>query len=472
MAEHDDWTAADDARVRAALTSLRTDVEAAPLPDVRFVKARGMARRRRRFLAVGAAAAAAAVVAGTVGFDLLGQDGDLVHLPAARTSTGTTTSASASPTTTSSLDTPGLLPLAREWETTLDLPADSVRLTQATTLEGGVECADSMGRPSLQQSVTQASSPVSAAATYWRTGGDPTKVVALSHSVATCQAGPSFTVRSEHVGAYSLYSYGTKDAGSGWFAVVPGRDGVELLQLIDPAFPDVKTGGFTTDELGALALVAQQRLDRYATASDSATTSGTAGTPGAKPVNQKMTVTGPDPLPSSTLFVAASQWASQALTRGAKTSDGPGALEGSTTVASCETDTQQAGIGGRVGVVSVRIGNGTTGYIGRQRVQLDDATDAAVRKSYVSARISEAKQLYANGCDGPNYSVKPTAGPTDGTFRLDTVFVDGSPSLSEWVGVTAQRTSGAVTTIVLTAVADPTQGFAELDRLLALARQK
>ena len=54
----------------------------------------------------------------------------------------------------------------------------------------------------------------------------------------------------------------------------------------------------------------------------------------------------------------------------------------------------------------------------------------------------------------------------------NTVFVDGSPSLSEWVGVTAQRTSGAVSTIVLTAVADPTQGFAELDRLLALARQK
>src|SRR5690349_19705168 len=108
MAEHEDWTAADDARLRAALSSLRADVEAAPLPDVRFVKARGMARRRRRFLAVGAAAAVAAIVAGTVGYDVFRPDGDVVHLPAARTST---TTSAPSPTTESSLDKPGILPL-------------------------------------------------------------------------------------------------------------------------------------------------------------------------------------------------------------------------------------------------------------------------------------------------------------------------------------------------------------------------
>jgi hypothetical protein len=470
MAEHDEWTAADDARLRAALTSLRTDVEATPLPDVRFVKARGMARRRRRFLTVGAAAAAAVVVAGAVGLDLLGTDHDVVHLPAARTS-ATTASTSPSPTTTSSLDTPGLLPLATEWETTLDLPAGSVRLTQASTLEGGVECADAMGKPTLQQSVTQANSPVSAAATYWRTGGAKDSVIALEQSVAKCQAGPGFTVRSEYVGSYSLYSYAAKDAGSGWFAVVSGGDGVELLQLIDPAFPDVKYGGFTQAELGALADTAQARLVRYAAAGSSPAPSAT-GPSGPKAVNQKMTVTGPDPLPSSDLFVAASQWASPGLTDGAKTSDGPGALEGSTSVASCETDQQQAGIGGSVGVVSVRTGTAATGYLGRQRVQLDDATDATMRKGYVTARLTEAKTLYAKGCQGANSTVTSTPGPNDGTYRLDTVFNDGSPTLSEWVGVTAQKTPGAVSTIVLTAVAHPEQGFAELDRLLALARQK
>lgn len=468
MAEHDEWTAADDARLRAALTSLRTDVEAAPLPDVRFVKARGMARRRRGFLAAGAAAAAAAVVAGTVGYGLLAPDPDLVRTPAARSST-TDASASAATPVTTSLDTPGILPLAEEWETSLDLPSGSARLVQATTLEGAVECADGLGRPTQQQSLTQANSPISGAATYWETGGDKASVTALEQSVAKCQAGPGFTVTTEHVGDYSLHSYSAKGAGSGWFAVVSGGQGMELLQLVDPAFPDVKAGGFTEAELGALAQVARARLERYATAASPTSGTGTSG-PGA--VDEEMTVTGPDPVPSATLFVAASQWASPALTGGATTSAGPGALEGSTTVASCETDDQQAGIGGRVGVVSVRTGTGATGYVGRQRVQQDDATAPSVQKAYVSARLAEAKAIYAAGCKGPNTTVTSTPGPTPGTYRLDTVFTDGSPTLSEWVGVTAQKTPGAVSTVVITAMADPQQGFAELDRLLALARQK
>lgn len=476
MAEHDDWTAADDARLRAALTSLRTDVEATPLPDVRFVKARGMARRRRRFLTVGAAAAAAAVVAGTVGYDALGPDGNVVHLPAART---TSTTSPSPTTTTSSLDKPGILPLKGEWESTLDLPANSVRLVQSTTLEGGVECGDALGRPTLQHSVTQANAPISGAATYWATGGDRSSVTKLEQSVAQCQAGPGFTVKSEPLDTlaryeWSLYSYSAKDAGSGWFAVVSGGQGVELIQLVDPAFPDVTSGGFTRDELGSLAALAQARLDRYAgtSAPTSTATSGTSGTSGPKAINQEMTVTGPDPVPSSTLFVAASQWASEALTGGTGTTDGPGALEGSTTVARCETDDQQAGIGGSVGVVSVRTGSKATGYVGHQRVQKDEATDSAMQKAYVSARLAEAKVLYGKGCTGANFTVQSTPGPTEGTYRLDTVFTDGSPTLSEWVGVTAQRTPGAVSTVVITSMTDSQQGFAELDRLLALARQK
>jgi hypothetical protein len=95
-----------------------------------------------------------------------------------------------------------------------------------------------------------------------------------------------------------------------------------------------------------------------------------------------------------------------------------------------------------------------------------------VQKGYVEARLSAAQALYAKGCRFANGTVKSTPGPSEGTYRLDTVFTDGSPTLSQWVGVTAQTTPGAVSTIVITKAANPKQGFAELDRLLNLARQK
>jgi hypothetical protein len=307
MAEHEEWTAGDDARLRAALGTLRADVEAVPLADPRFVRARGSRRRRQRTVGWAAAAAAAVVVAGAVGYGQLGRDATLPTPPA-----GTPTS-TASSTTTS--------------------PPTSATTTSPT-----------------------ATSPT--------TSGEP-------------------TARSE-----------------------------------------------------------------------------------------EMPVSGPGPVPSWELFVAASQWASQDLTGGARTSAGPGALEGSTAVASCETDDQQAGIGGRVGVVSVRVGTGSTGYLGRQRVQLDEATDAAVQKEYVDARLSEAQTLFAQGCTFGNGTVRATEGPSRGTYRLDTVFADGSPTVSEWVGVTAQRTRGAVSTVVLTRVTEPDRAFDELERLLSLARQK
>ncbi|HET7305070.1 MAG TPA: hypothetical protein VFJ12_11055 [Segeticoccus sp.] len=56
------WTPADDEALRAQLALLRREVDDQPLPDVRFVKARGR-RRHRRLVAGAAAVAAAAVVA-------------------------------------------------------------------------------------------------------------------------------------------------------------------------------------------------------------------------------------------------------------------------------------------------------------------------------------------------------------------------------------------------------------------------
>jgi hypothetical protein len=620
MAEPEDWTAADDAVVRRAMATLRSDVESVPLADVRFVKARGKARRRQRLLTWGAAAAAAVVVAGVGGYAALGTDRTPAPLPPQTSSTSGPARTTAAPYAAlptladwhtdlgiaadhltrvgnpqtvlcgvpvptgfvegysvgsdaarpsgfalqfrpqgetgsqaakvlaeaiercrapytvlphyrapygaawvtgdigsgyvgiastkdavallfytdptlkgdplkagfgdlldtaqkrleadrssgapSSLDKPNLLPLAQEWQRSLDLPPGSVSVTQAGTLDGGVECGDALGKPSLQQSVVQQNSPVSAAATYWATNGDAHSTAALERGVAKCQAGPGFAVKSEYVGAFSLYSYSTRDAGSGWFAVVSGGQGVALLQLVDPAFNDVAQGGFTKEELGALAAIEQERLERY---SATATTSRPTG---PRAVDEPMPVSGPDPRPSSKLFVAASQWTSKELTGGARATAGPGALEGSTAIAVCESDQQQGAIGGSVGVVSVRAGSGSANYIGRQRVQVDTSTDPTTQRGYVNARLAEAKALYAKGCSFPNGTVKSTPGPSAGTWRLDTVFTDGSPTLSEWVGVTAQRTPGAVSTIVITKVADPEQGFAELDRLLELSRQK
>jgi hypothetical protein len=464
MAEHDEWTRADDARVRAALTSLRLDVEATPLPDVRFVKARGMARRRRRFLAVGAAAAAALVVAGTVGYAQLGHpDRKEQALPATDTSASTLASTTVAPPTSP-------LPDAAEWASSLELPAGSVTVT-AVTKGGGVECGPDLGQPTRQDEVHMASSPLSGAAAYWGVSGDVAAAASTTASaVAACQGGPGFAVTRSAATDFPVFSYATTGAGSGWFVVVEGRSGVALLQLVDPAFDDVKDGAYTQAQLQALARMAKVRIDATPAPTTTAEPEPTSSGPHAS--NEVMTVTGPAALPSSKLFVASAQWASQGLTGGTPTHDGPGALEGSTAVASCETDEQQAGIGGRVGVVSIRTGSGAAGYLGRQRVQLDDATEPAVQAEYVAARLAEARELYGKGCKGANYTVKSTKGPSKGTFRLDTVFDDGSATLSEWVGVTAQRTPGAVSTVVLTKVADPKQGFAELDRLLALARQK
>ncbi|HET8598697.1 MAG TPA: hypothetical protein VFL99_00095 [Segeticoccus sp.] len=98
------WTSAEDDGLRSQLALLRRDVEALPLADVRFVKARGRRRQRHRVLGAAAAAAAAVVVVGYVGFhDLDGHDESLVpaHPSAsAPVVVAPTPSATASPTGT------------------------------------------------------------------------------------------------------------------------------------------------------------------------------------------------------------------------------------------------------------------------------------------------------------------------------------------------------------------------------------
>ena len=627
MAEHEDWTAADDAVVRRAMATLRADVELVPLADVRFVRARGRARRRQRLLTWGAAAAAAVVVAGVAGYAALGTNRTPAPLPpqtsptsrptttapayaalptladwrkdlgiqadrlvkvdtlptvlcggqlpsgfvegysvggdAKRPSgfalqfrpTGTTGTQAATafaesvekcrapytvlphyrdpygaawltsdrgsgyvgtasttqaltvllytdPTlkgdplkagfgdllntaqarleaagasgATSSSDQPGALPLLSEWKQALGLTG-TARLTPVKPF-GPVECLSSEpGTKVQQEQVTVEGTQFEGGQVRFAIGAGQdvaTAAEGVATDIAGCQAGPGFTVtRVETNGFPKLFSYTAGDAGSGWFAVVVGPRDVGVLQVVDPSHA---TSVYTRAQVAELAKTAMERLKRYGTGSSGSGTSTTTAPPfsGPKAVDEQMPVVGPAPVPSSTLFVAASQWTSTSLTGGAKAYAGPGALEGSTAITACETDQQQAGIGGQVGIVSVRAGSGSANYIGKQRVQVDESADPATQQGYVKARLADASTLYAKGCSFANGKVKATPGPTQGTWRLDTVFSDGSPTRSEWVAVTAQRTPGAVSTIVITKMADPKQGFAELDRLVNLARQK
>lgn len=473
MAEHEDWTAGDDAQLRRAMATLRRDVEAVPLPDVRFVRARGVRRRRQRALALTAAAAAAVVVVGAVGFSQLGRDASLPVTPATRSSTvpttppSTTTSATADP-----LDKPGALPLVTDWTSSLDLTG-SVLLTPVKPF-GPIECLQSEPGTKVQQEEVTRAPDLQGGQVRFRIGSGQDAATAadgVASDIAGCSLAPGYKVTPASSGTgQRVYSYTAGDAGSGWWAVVAGKHDVVVLQVNQNDRPK---SGFTLAQVQELVSIAQKRLARYGTGTKgAASTTSSPSFTGPKAVDQQMPVVGPSPVPSWKLFVAASQWSSTALTAGAATSAGPGAMEGSTAVASCETDQEQAGIGGRVGVVSIRVGSSSTGYIGRQRVQLDDSSGADVQQSYVDARLAEAKALFGKGCSTGNGTVKSTPGPTAGTWRLDTVFTDGSPTFSEWVGVTAQRTPGTVSTVVVTKVSDPAQGFAELDRLLNLAKQK
>jgi hypothetical protein len=478
MADHDDWTADDDAQLRAALISLRADVEAAPLPDVRFVKARGMARRRQRLISWSAAAAAAAVVVGTVGYSQLGRDTSLQTPPAGRSST---TSASPSPTTPSSLDQPGALPLLQEWTSVLGLEGAARMTTHDPKASDfrSFECLVQLPLgQTLRQEVTLDAGGFQGGQTQFAVSAklDPETVAeGIASDVAACQQGPDFTVTPEGASGWPrLFSYTAGGAGSGWFVVVPGAADVTFIQIADAAHPK---SIFTEAQVTALAEVAEKRLARYGSgaASTTATSSSTSGTSRPKAINEKMPVSGPDPVLSSNLFVAASQWKGLHFAKGAATTAGPGALEGSSAIVGCEDDTQQAGVAGRVGVVSIRIGNGTQSYIGNQRVRIFDDVQA---QQLVDADLARTDDLVMKGCTTPGGARTTTqAGPSKWTYLLTTK--TGGETLRQWVGLTSMQTPGAVTTLTFHAAnggqgftGSTAEGFAELDRLLALARQK
>jgi hypothetical protein len=477
MADRDDWTADDDAQLRAALTSLRVDVEATPLPDVRFVKARGMARRRHRLLSRTAVAAVAVVVAGTVGYAQLGRDASVQTPPAGRSGTTSTT---ASPTTRDSLDEPGPLPLLQEWTRTLGLEGTARLATQDPKSAdwASFECLTSIPQgQKLRQQVLLDTGGFEGGQTQFAISPtlDPRTVAeGVASDVASCQQGPDFTVTPRTGNAWPrLYSYTAGGAGSGWFVVVPGPADLTFIQIADTAHP---TSAFTRVQVAALAEVAKERLTRYGSGTASSTATSTpTNSSGPTAIDEVMPVTGPAPVPASKYFIASSQWKDPLFAKGARTTAGPGALEGSTAIVACEDDAQQAGVAGRVGVVSIRIGTGTQSYIGNQRVRLFDDVEA---DQLVAADLARTDDLVMKGCQTPDGArTTAEAGPTKWTYLLTTK--TGKQTLHQWVGITSMRTPGGVATVTFHSanggqgfLGTKEQGFAELDRLLALARQK
>jgi hypothetical protein len=480
MAETDTWTPADDAYLREALGSLRTDVDALSLADVRFVKARGRARRRRTMLGWTAGAAAAALVAAVIGFSALGGDHATHPVPPATKTTMAPTTPVDRQAVSPYLAEPGALPLGKEWKLALGWSSD---FTVETTKNAEPDlCWAShsarlnipyVGEQTEDQNLLSRTGNIQGRQTRWTVDqgrGSAVKIAMVQgDSIAACRQG-QFAVKAVQVDSWPrLYTYTAGDAGSGWYAVTHAGNQVEVLNIVEPDHPKTQ---LERAEVERLAAIATARLQRYGNGTGTSTPSASTPSATALPSGEDMPVVGSQPTVSSNLFVPASKWSSPDLTNGARTYAGTGALEGSASIAQCETDQFQAGVGGRYGIVSIRSGSGQDNYIGKQRVRLDDSTSAVQQQAFVQARLAEAKALYGKGCTFGNGTVKATPGPTDGTWRLDTVFNDNSPTLSEWVGVTAQQTPGAMTTIVLTKVPNPKMGFPELDRLLNLARQR
>ncbi|TPG19071.1 hypothetical protein [Pedococcus bigeumensis] len=496
MADHDDWTADDDAQLRAALGSLRADVEGAPLPDVRFVKARGMARRRQRLFSWTAAAAAAAVVVGTVGYSQFGRDASLETPPATRSST---TSAAPSPTTTDSIGQPGALPLLQEWTRALDLKGTARMTTQDPKSAdwASFECLTSIPQgQKLRQEVTLDAGGFQGGQTQFAVSSKlhpDTVAEGIASDIRQCQQGPDFAVTGASLsgdlhGPYrttQIFSYTAGDAGSGWFVVVPGPSDVTLIQIIDAAHPK---SVFTVEQVVDLAQIAKDRLKWYGSGAAPTTPATTTSTSsGPKAIDQVMQITGPAPVPASKYFIAASQWSDPLLGPGGKTYAGqgnPGDTLGDIGVF-CETKDFLSGFGGRLGEVEIQSGPGDGNVIGHQRVRIDDADTstpegAALAKQSVTSQLAQEESTLVRGCTEPDGKVTTTTGPTDGTFLLTKkVTGDASGTDYRWVGVTPLATPGAWTTIVFHQTSDgqgfqgtPKQAFAELDRLLALARQK
>ena len=469
MAELDPgrWSAADDELVRGALATLRRDVEALELADVRFVKARGAARRRRTVLTAAAAAAAAVLAVGYLGFSGLGGHPSSLRpaVSTTRSSTPSTTSATTPADAGVPLPVPGDLPVSAEWQRALGL-TESVVLADLKESEGGavLDCVNvgEPGTPAHGQSVNAESSGLQGDQRVYRnpstTAADRAADTAVSQLLA-CVGPMKVSIVADS--AWPKVFSGVGPASTEWFVVTHSGSKVGIVTIVEPG-----EGGkhrWTASQVQDIGAVAQRRLGGdVGPQPGSSTTTPPVTTPAR---TEEMPVAGTRPLLPSSLFVAASQWAAPGLSSGHGTHPVTTDFEGSAQVHQCDVDTamDMTSSAGRFGIVTVADEVDGT-ILGRQRVRLTPSAGAARAEA---DRIIQG--IATCGSRVPHVTV--TQDPAHpGLFKVVGA-EPGAPTAVGWLAVSVQDgTPTAVTTLYLRS--QPAQGFAELDRLLSLARQK
>lgn len=266
MDEQELWMPDDDEALRGALDTLQWETEALPLADVRFIKARGNARRRRTQI-VGAVTAAAAVAAFSfIGYHALGSNQGLVPRPA-RSNTSVTNT----PSPTTPVAAAGPLLAADEWQRALGY-TETVKLGEMRSGEGVDTCVSA---PGTQIAISYAvlANPHGYGDLYgvqgtYRAGsseaGNTAAAKAASQIVSCRGPGPGSDYKAEADAAWPKVfrrAPNPKSAPGVWFIVAHQGALTSLLSVGDPtALHPVTDAAFSLAQIQALALAAQQRL--------------------------------------------------------------------------------------------------------------------------------------------------------------------------------------------------------------------
>lgn len=271
MDEQELWMPADDETIRGALDTLRWETEALPLAEVRFVKARGKARRRRAQLVGSVSAAAAVAAVGFIGLQSIGSNRAADVGPAAPTSTSAPTSApSANPTVT--IAAPGPLLVVAEWQRALGITG-TIQLGDMRPGEGVfADCpVRTPGTQLASRSVyVQLTGPDADQAVYRATSPDAGIAAAdavVSQLVGCQQPGMQFKLKAEaNVAWPKVFSTVTVTPDGkrvdGWYVVAHQGALTSLIGVFQVITPSPPSSGaqISVAQIQALALVAQQRL--------------------------------------------------------------------------------------------------------------------------------------------------------------------------------------------------------------------